>query len=169
MNSFAHRDNKFNKLFSRTCLALQQSFNSFVEQHCSFFAGDIFTFEWVRWLHFFLGAGLRFEYGRLVSLKPAGNVKNSKATWNRPRVSLILETVPRSPASYLHSSPGCGEHSDINYSWCFLKHPSDDSRDPGEKGLSYFRICFLYTGKKNKNPTCFYLKGTPSAERLKTT
>jgi len=46
---------------------------------------------------------------------------------NRAVVSLILEMVSQSPASYLHSSLGCSEGSDINYS-------SDDSRDPRKEG-----------------------------------
>lgn len=89
---------------------------------------------------------------------------NSKATWNGAVVSLTIETVSQSPASYLHSSLGCSERN-INYSWCFLKHPSDDSCDPSENTGLCYKYGHLRSTAHGKNliliPTlhghCFHL------------
>lgn len=94
------------------------------------------TFNWMRGLRFFTQGYSWSERGSLF--RAYKKCANCKATCNGAKVSLTLEMVYQSPASYLHPSLGCNERSDINYSWCLPKHPSDDSCDPCEnKGLCY--------------------------------
>lgn len=69
--------------------------------------------NWMRGLHVFLTGLLLVWTQPSCILGAYKRCSNGKATWNRAVVSLILEIVYRSPASYLHSSLGRSEQHQL--------------------------------------------------------